>query len=170
MKGIQKKLSSLEKYIVIESGSNFKQDDWTCSFCEVFNALRKSRIIRTNQIFADEIGLHQTGLSHVLRGRRNFPNNYRLEAEKLLLKYHNNNRNILSYKGLNDFSKATVTDTENNEQVEASTMVTLPERRNRLCEEIDKLKKEWSKLRQEVDSLMSKLIILQSMIIEGMEG
>jgi hypothetical protein len=167
--GIQKKFSGLEKYIVIESGSDFKQDDWTCSFCEVFSTLRKSRIIPTNQIFADEIGLHQTGLSHVLRGRRNFPNDYRTKAEKLLLKYHNINGKILPYKSMNDFSIAAVTDTDSHDQVEASTIVTLSERRNRLCEEIDKLKKEWPKLRQEVDSLMSKLIILQSMIIEDLE-
>lgn len=164
-----KKLSSLENYIVIESASDFKQDDWTFSFCEVFGALRKAKIIQTNRAFADEIGLHQTGLSHALRGRRNFPDDYRLKAEKALIKYGISNGKVLSYKGLNDLPKATATDRINHKKAAAATIDLLKERHNSLCEEIVRLQKEWSRLKREVDSLMNRLIKLQAEIIEDLE-
>jgi|GEM_PF-1086474 len=128
--------------VMKKNASDFRQDEWTDCFCQEFRELRNVRIIPTNRIFAKEIGLDETGLSHVLRGCRNFPQDYRLSTEKVLSKYQADKR-YLERTTCQGQKFEYVTDGLNALQLE---ILTLEKRKAQMQKEIDKMKDEVVKL------------------------
>jgi hypothetical protein len=161
----------MSKNVDINDDNNFRQDEWTIAFCDKFRELREVRIIPTNKVFADEIGLAQTGLSHILGGRRNFPEEGRLHAEKVLAKYDLDKRYLQSQNDLNAINSLATEEqiTDKHKKSDSITNTVLTERRNRLHEEVIHLEKERSRIEQEIDSLKNKVIKLQTIIIERLE-
>jgi valyl-tRNA synthetase len=161
----------MSKNVDINDDNSFRQDEWTIAFCEKFRELREVRIIPTNRIFAEEVGLAQTGLSHILGGRRNFPEESRLHAEKVLAKYDLDKRYLQSQNDLKDIDNLTAAEETGDRHRKSGTIThtVLTEKRNRLHEEIIHLEKERSRIEQEIDSLKNKVIKLQTILIERLE-
>ena len=132
----------------------FKQDDWTIAFCIKYKELRKARLIPTNKVFAEVIGIDNSGLSHVLSGRRNLPQDYRIHAETALTKYESV-RHL--QQGNFQTSIATIPNAE------------LQQKYRSLCERITVLEKERMKLLQEISSLQDKVIKCQAILIGRLE-
>lgn len=161
----------MSRNVDTNTDGNFKQDEWTIVFCEKFRELRGVRIIPTNKVFADEIGLDQTGLSHILGGRRNFPEESRLHAEKVLAKYDLEKRYLQSQNDLNAINNLTTEEgmIVKDRESETITNTVLAERRKRLYEEVVNLEKERSRIEHEIDDLKNTVIKLQTIIIERLE-
>jgi len=136
---------------MVKNANGFKQDAWTSTFCEKFRELRKARIIRTNGIFADEVGLHQTGLSHILRGCRDFPHAHRVLADEVLSRYQ-------ADKGL--LEKITC---------EGHKIAPLTDGHSTLKVEILVLERQMTQLQKEIDQLQDEVIKLQTLLIERLE-
>jgi hypothetical protein len=156
-------MKATSKDVLQEAGSSI-QDAWTVLFCKKFRQLRVARVIPSNRIFAVEIGVDQTALSHILRGR-NFPKKHRQCAESVLARYEHIRSQIN-----NTTSQIAATEDLACKVEQVPPMYTLlRQKRAQLHKEISDLRNESQKLQQEIAVLKDKVINLQAIAIQRLE-